>query len=303
MTSFTYVIDEQSAALRIDKVLTKQNPHQSRSQIQSWITDHFVTVNDRYIKPNYKCQLGDVIKWSIPEDKPFKLIPEEIPLDIVYEDDYLLVVNKPRGMVVYPTEVHQTGTLVNALLFHCSQLSMLNDEERPGIVHRLDKDTSGLLVVAKNDHTHLALTEQLAKQNVKRVYEALVHGSIEHESGMIDAPIGRDPKNRLRMAVVKEGKPAVTHFTVLQNFDHFTHVECQLETGRTHQIRVHMQYIEHPVVGDPKYGEKDIFDVGGQALFAKELHFYHPDQNEEMHFKIEAPSYFKELINKIEKMT
>lgn len=253
-------------------------------------------------KTNYKCQASDTIEWDEPDEEPLTIDPENIPLSIVYEDADLLVVNKPKGMVVHPSAGHQTGTLVNALLHHCDSLSQLNGEERPGIVHRIDKDTSGLLVVAKTDEAHSSLSEQLSLKDMDRRYEAIVHGVIEHETGVIDAPIGRDPNDRKRMGVVDNGKDAVTHFRVLERYTDFTHIVCQLETGRTHQIRVHMKYIGFPVVGDPKYGQRKTMKLGGQALHAKSLAFNHPETGEQLHFEVDPPAYFQELLDQLEKM-
>ncbi|MEW9676545.1 RluA family pseudouridine synthase [Lentibacillus sp. L22] len=302
MTAQQYEVQIEQNKTRIDKLLAELNPEQSRSQVQTWINQGLVTVNDRIVKANYKCQTGDLVMWSIPETKPLAVTPEDIPLDIVYEDRDVVVVNKPKGMVVHPAAGHTTGTLVNALLYHCQDLSGINGVERPGIVHRIDKDTSGLLVVAKNDQAHASLVEQLQAKDVERKYEAVVHGVIAHEHGVIDAPIARDPKDRQKMGIVEQGKPAVTHFKVLRRYDRFTHVECQLETGRTHQIRVHMRYIGFPLVGDPKYGPRKTLDIGGQALHARVLGFTHPKTKEWLRFEVEAPAVFQNLLKQIEKM-
>ncbi|GAB3067840.1 RluA family pseudouridine synthase [Virgibacillus ainsalahensis] len=301
MSVFHHTVTEEQAKQRIDKLLTAINPETSRSQAQLWITKEHVTVNGKQVKANYKCQVGDDINWSIPEVEPLDILPENIPLAIVYEDRDLLVVNKPRGMVVHPSAGHQDGTLVNALLHHCDDLSGINGVERPGIVHRIDKDTSGLLVVAKNDQAHVHLSEQLSNKDIKRIYEAIVHGEIPHETGMIEAPIGRDPKDRQKMGIVDSGRTAVTHFRVLQSYTDYTHVECQLETGRTHQIRVHMKYIGYPLVGDPKYGPRKTLGIDGQALHAKGLGFTHPKTDEWMEFEVAAPAPFQEVLAYIEK--
>ncbi|WLV25700.1 RluA family pseudouridine synthase [Aciduricibacillus chroicocephali] len=298
-----YVIKAEDAKTRIDKLLAALNPEQSRSQLQNWIESGHVTVNEKSVKTNYKCQEGDEIKWSEPAAVPLELEAEDIPLDIIYEDRDVLVVNKPRGMVVHPSAGHRSGTLVNALLYHCKDLSGINGVERPGIVHRIDKDTSGLLVVAKNDKAHASLAEQLSEKTIERKYEAIVHGIIEHETGLIDAPIARDPKDRQRMGVVQGGKPAVTHFHVLERFENFTYVECRLETGRTHQIRVHMRYIGHPLAGDPKYGPRKTLDIGGQALHARDIGFDHPSTGEFMRFSVQAPQYFQDLLTRLDKMS
>ncbi|MEN1966953.1 RluA family pseudouridine synthase [Lentibacillus sp. N15] len=302
MTSQQHEVQNEENKMRIDKLLAELNPEQSRSQVQLWINQGVVTVNNKIIKANYKCQTGDHVAWSIPETKALDVTPEDIPLDIVYEDQDVVVVNKSKGMVVHPAAGHAGGTLVNALLYHCDDLSGINGIERPGIVHRIDKDTSGLLVVAKNDQAHASLVEQLQAKEVERKYEAVVHGIIEHDKGVIDAPIGRDPKDRQKMGIVEQGKPAVTHFNVLKRYARFTHVECQLETGRTHQIRVHMRYIGFPLVGDPKYGPRKTLDIGGQALHAKVLGFTHPRSKEWLRFEIEAPAEFQELLQQIKKM-
>lgn len=301
MTLFYHTVTEEQGKTRLDKLLVELNPDRSRSQVQLWITKAHVMVNENIVKANYNCQPEDVISWSIPAVEPLDITAENIPLSIVYEDSDLLVVNKPKGMVVHPSAGHQHGTLVHALLYHCNDLSGINGVERPGIVHRIDKDTSGLLVVAKNDYAHVQLAEQLANKEVTRKYEAIVHGEISHEVGMIDAPIGRDPKDRQKMAIVDEGKPAVTNFKVIRRFPDFTHVECQLETGRTHQIRVHMRYIGFPIVGDPKYGPRKTLDTSGQALHAKALGFMHPTKKDWMEFTAEAPTYFEETLAYIEK--
>lgn len=301
MTINQHIVLETENKLRIDKLLSNL-VSESRSQVQSWITNEHVLVNGEIIKPNYKCQTADEISWKIPEPEPLNIEPENIPLRVVYEDSDLLVVNKPKGMVVHPSAGHQNGTLVNALLYHCEDLSGINGVERPGIVHRIDKDTSGLLVVAKSDLAHTNLSEQMASKDIERKYEAVVHGVIEHETGLIDAPIGRDKNDRQKMGIVDDGKPAVTHFRVIRRYDNFTHVECQLETGRTHQIRVHMKYIDFPVVGDPKYGRRKTLETDGQVLHAKSLGFNHPRTNEWLFFEEKAPAYFEELLSQIEKM-
>jgi 23S rRNA pseudouridine1911/1915/1917 synthase len=289
------VLPEQNST-RIDKLLAGLNPAYSRTQVRGWIDQQLVKVNEEMVKANYKCQSGDRIVWTIPEMKQSAIVPEKIPLAIIYEDDALIVVNKPRGMVVHPSPGHASGTLVNALYHYTDQLSGLNGRERAGIVHRLDKDTSGLLVIAKKEEVHEALAEQLAAHKMERHYEAIVHGVIEHEQGLIDAPIGRDPKNRQNMAVVDQGKQAVTHFHVLHRYPAYTYVACELETGRTHQIRVHMKYIGHPIAGDPKYGRRKTLDIDGQALHAGKISFTHPVTDEWLTFTADAPDVFQELL-------
>ncbi|WP_163970730.1 RluA family pseudouridine synthase [Oceanobacillus halotolerans] len=302
MTTQQHVVTEPENNIRIDKLLSTIIPETSRSQIQSWIRDGYVAVNNEQVKTNHKCQSGDQIIWQIPEVRPLEIKAENIPLSIMYEDKDVIVVNKPRGMVVHPSAGHKEGTLVNALLYHCQDLSGINGVERPGIVHRIDKDTSGLLVVAKNDQAHVHLAEQLGNKTVERKYEAIVHGEIDHDHGMIDAPIGRDPRDRQKMGIVENGKPAVTHFQVIRRYKEYTYIQCQLETGRTHQIRVHMRYINHPLVGDPKYGPRKTMDINGQALHAKILGFYHPRTEKWLQFEAETPAYFHEVLQLIEKM-
>ncbi|MCD5322611.1 MULTISPECIES: RluA family pseudouridine synthase [Pontibacillus] len=296
MSLNSYTITSNEHNERLDKVLTALSEDASRAQVQVWIKDQHVTVNDSYQKSNYKCQEGDLLSWEVPEPEPMEVLAEDIPLDIVYEDQDVIVVNKPKGMVVHPSAGHNSGTLVNALLYHCQDLSGINGVMRPGIVHRIDKDTSGLLMVAKNDKAHTSLAEQLSDKSVERKYVALVSGVIHHEYGTIDAPIGRDPKDRQKMGVVEGGKNAVTHFKVLDRFEEHTLVECVLETGRTHQIRVHMNYIEHPIVGDPKYGPRKTLDLNGQALHAKELGFTHPSTGEYLHFNSELPVELEQVL-------
>lgn len=302
MTVVTITIEAEHAGDRIDKALSTIEPEWSRTQISNWIQDGLVKVNGQDVKAKYKVKEGDLIEIDVPEPEPLEVIPENLHLDIVYEDEDVIVVNKPRGMVVHPAPGHMTGTLVNGLMYHCKDLSGINGVLRPGIVHRIDKDTSGLLMVAKNDNAHTSLVEQLVNKTVTRKYTALVHGHIPHDKGTIDAPIGRDPKDRQKQAVVDNGKHAVTHFRVLERFGgQYTLVECRLETGRTHQIRVHMNYIGYPLVGDPKYGPKKTLDFGGQVLHAGVLGFVHPRTKEYMEFQTPLPEDFSTLLEQLRK--
>ena len=293
-----YVITDQTG--RIDKVLTSLEPKITRSQLKNLINDGHVTVNGQAVKPKYKVQAGDKISLVKPEPQSLELTPENIPLDIVYEDDDVIVVNKPQGMVVHPAPGHPDHTLVNALLYH-SPLSTINGTFRPGIVHRIDKDTSGLLMVAKNDLAHQSLAEQLRNKTNKREYLALVYGQIKEDEGTIDAPLGRNPQDRKKQAVVKGGRHAVTHFKVIKRYDNFTLVKCILETGRTHQIRVHMKYIGHPLVGDPLYGPRKVIGKNGQFLHAALLGFKHPRTGKEMVFEAPLPENFQKMLDKLDK--
>lgn len=301
MEKIIHTVSEEEANERIDKIISKLQKEWSRTQVQQWIKDGLVTVNGKTVKSNYKGVEGDEIEMTIPDPEEIDVVPEKMDLDIYYEDSYVLVVNKPRGMVVHPSPGHTTGTLVNGLLAHCKDLSGINGKLRPGIVHRIDKDTSGLLMVAKNDVAHESLVNQLVEKSVTRKYYAIVHGNIPHDYGTIDAPIGRDPKDRQSMAVVNNGKEAITHFRVLERLGNFTFIECQLETGRTHQIRVHMRYIGYPIVGDPKYGPRRTIDFGGQVLHAGVLGFKHPLTGKYMHFEAPLPDDFKNLLNLLRK--
>jgi 23S rRNA pseudouridine1911/1915/1917 synthase len=302
MDVIQFHIDAEYDNERIDKVIAALNEEWSRSKVQQWIKDGLVTVNDQHVKANYKCSAGDIVVVRLPEPEPLHVEPENIPLDIYYEDADVLVVNKPRGMVVHPAPGHMRGTLVNALLAHCTDLSGIYGVVRPGIVHRIDKDTSGLLMVAKNDTAHQSLVDQLVKKTVTRKYKAIVHGVIPHDYGTIDAPIGRDKRDRKKMTVTEEnGKEAVTHFRVLERFRHYTFVECQLETGRTHQIRVHMKYIGYPLAGDPQYGPKKTLPIDGQALHAGVLGFTHPRTGEYLEFEAPLPPEFEQLLQLLRK--
>ncbi|PFJ15274.1 RluA family pseudouridine synthase [Bacillus cereus] len=294
------VVEEQKNE-RIDKFVAGINNEWSRTQVQQWIKDDFVTVNGKAVKGNYKVKENDEITVTIPEPEELDIQPEHMNLEIYYEDADVLVVNKPRGMVVHPAPGHTSGTLVNGLMHHCKDLSGINGVMRPGIVHRIDKDTSGLLMVAKNDMAHESLVNQLVAKTVTRRYKAIVHGVIPHDKGTIDAPIGRDKKERQSMTVDENGKNAVTHFQVLERFKDFTLVECRLETGRTHQIRVHMKYIGYPLAGDPKYGPKKTLDMNGQALHAGILGFDHPRTGEHIQFEAPLPEVFEEALHILRK--
>ncbi|MDR7076358.1 23S rRNA pseudouridine1911/1915/1917 synthase [Neobacillus niacini] len=301
MEKMEHTILEQQKGDRIDKVISTLDEEWSRTQVQQWIKEGNVLVNGQTIKTNYKCSVNDLIEITIPDPELLDVIPEEMDLEIYFEDKDVLVVNKPSGMVVHPAPGHLTGTLVNGLMAHCKDLSGINGVLRPGIVHRIDKDTSGLLMVAKNDMAHEKLVNQLVEKTVTRKYRAIVHGVIPHDFGTIDAPLGRDTRDRQSMTVVDNGKHAVTHFHVIERFKDFTFVECQLETGRTHQIRVHMKYIGYPLAGDPKYGPKKTLDINGQALHAGILGFNHPRTNEYLEFEAALPEEFEEVLEQLRK--
>lgn len=294
-------VAEEQKNERIDKFVAGINNEWSRTQVQQWIKDDVVTVNGKSVKGNYKVRENDEITVTIPEPEELDIQPEDMNLEIYYEDADVLVVNKPRGMVVHPAPGHTSGTLVNGLMHHCTDLSGINGVMRPGIVHRIDKDTSGLLMVAKNDMAHESLVNQLVAKTVTRRYKAIVHGVIPHDKGTIDAPIARDKKERQNMTVDENGKHAVTHFQVLERFKDFTLVECRLETGRTHQIRVHMKYIGYPLAGDPKYGPKKTLDMNGQALHAGILGFDHPRTGEYIQFEAPIPEVFEDALNILRK--
>ena len=298
MEELEFLISKEDAKERIDKYLTA-HCSLSRSRIQSLIDEGYVTVNDADTKSNYKLRENDVIRMEIPEEKELKVEPIPMDLDIVYEDHDVIVINKPRGMVVHPADTYKEPTLVNGLLYHCKDLSGINGVLRPGIVHRIDKDTTGLLIVAKNDVAHESLVKQLQVKSVSRKYLAIVHGNIEHDFGTIDAPIGRDKNDRLKMAVVEDGRNAVTHFTVRERFKNYCLVECRLETGRTHQIRVHMAFIHHPVAADKKYGPRKSLDCEGQLLHAYELTFTHPVSGKEITVNCDLPEDFKSILEEL----
>lgn len=296
--TYEWRVDAESAKTRIDKYITENlGEDVSRSQVQLWITDGHVIVNEGPVKSNYKVSQGDRILLKVPEPSAVEIIPEDIPLEIAFEDADVIVVNKPRGMVVHPAPGHSSGTLVNALMFHCKDLSGINGELRPGIVHRIDKDTTGLIMAAKNDKAHASLAAQLKDHSVNRRYLALVHGNMSHDQGTVDAPIGRDAHDRKLYTVTdRNSKHAVTHFTVIERFGDYTLLELKLETGRTHQIRVHMKYIGHPLVGDPVYGKSKGIKLDGQALHAAVLGFVHPSSGEYMEYSAPLPSDMEELL-------
>lgn len=300
--SFTFTA--ASAGVRIDKYLAENLEGFTRSAVSRLIDDDNVVVNGKAVHKNYKLKANDSINVFVPDAVPLETTAENIPLDIVYEDDDLLVVNKPKDMVVHPAAGNYTGTLVNALLYHCKDsLSGINGVIRPGIVHRIDKDTSGLLIIAKNDMAHLDLAQQIKEHSFHRAYEAVVYGNIKDDNGTVHQPIGRNPKDRKKMAVTdKNSKDAVTHYEVIKRYGNFTHIRCVLETGRTHQIRVHMAYIGHPLAGDSVYGPKKVItELKGQCLHAGEIGFVHPRTNEYLEFKAPLPEYFKKYIAKLEK--
>ena len=284
---------------RIDKYLVKEFSEFTRTQLQLMISNGDVTVNGNTIKANYKLKDGDEINVIVKDPEPTDIEPEDIPLDIYYEDSDIIVVNKPSGMVVHPAIGNYSGTLVNALMYHCKDLSGINGEIRAGIVHRIDKDTSGLLVACKNDLAHKNLSQQFADHKVNKIYYAIVCGVIPHNVGVIDAPIGRNPENRQQMAVIENGKDAVTHFKVLERFAKHTLVEVKLETGRTHQIRVHMKYIGYPLLGDPVYGPRKVVGDHGQFLHAKKLEFHHPRTGELLSFESPLPDYFEDMLKEL----
>lgn len=300
-----FTIETDDVNKRVDVFLNEEMEDVSRSALQKNIEKGNITVNGEKISKNYKLRLGDIVEAELPPLENIDIVPEDIPLDIMYEDDDLIVINKPQNMVVHPAPGHYTGTLVNALMFHCGDnLSGINGVLRPGIVHRIDKDTSGVLVIAKSDLAHKGLSEQLAEHSMKRVYNAIVYNSFSEESGTVDRNIDRSKNDRKKMAVVMQGgRNAVTHYKVIEKLGKYTWVELQLETGRTHQIRVHMSYIGHPLLGDPVYGPKKCpFNLNGQVLHAKVLGFIHPRTGEYMEFNSELPDYFSSLIERLKKI-
>lgn len=299
-----FIVEDENESIRIDKYLSLEYSHLTRNRIQNLIDDGNVVVNDKIIKSNYKIKNGDNIQFTIPDAVETDILPEDLNLDIVYEDDDIIVVNKPKGMVVHPAPGHYTGTLVNGLMYHCKDnLSGINGELRPGIVHRIDKDTTGLLVACKNDFAHNFIAEQLKVHSSTRKYQAICYNSINEDEGIINAPIGRSNEDRKKMAINRRnGRDAVTHYKVLGHYKKFTHIECSLETGRTHQIRVHMASINHPILGDELYGPKNCpFNLQGQTLHAGVLGFIHPSTKEYVEFEAPLPEYFVKLLGLIDK--
>ena len=297
-----FVVLKEDEGMRLDAFIVKYQPERSRSYVQKAISDEKVFVNDKTVKASYKVSEGEVVTFELLEEVPLNLVKEDIPLDILYEDSDLLVINKPRGMVVHPSNGHyEGGTLVNALIYHCKDLSSINGVIRPGIVHRIDKDTSGLLVVAKNDRAHLFLQDQLKDKTMYREYRAIVEGVIPHQDVNIIAPIGKDSKDRLKQAIdVYHGKEATTHVSVIERFNNYSLVSARLETGRTHQIRVHMQYIGHSCVGDKVYGKrKQVLTQLGQMLSAVKLSFIHPSTKERMTFTCDVDEEFNRVLQEI----
>lgn len=292
------IVDKEAENTRLDVFLSKIFEDKSRSYIQKLIEGSHILVNDKEKKSNYKLNSNDIITVELPEVQELVVEAENIPLDIMYEDEDVVVINKPQGIVVHPAPGNYKGTLVNALLYHCEDLSGINGVARPGIVHRIDKDTSGILVIAKNDKAHNKLSEQLKNHSMNREYIALVEGRIKQDTGVVDKPIARNPKDRLKMGIVSGGKRAVTHYQVLERYEKNTLIKCILETGRTHQIRLHMSHIGYPIVGDPVYGiKKQRFNLKGQMLHAKKLGFIHPSTGEYMEFESPLPEYFTHILN------
>ena len=301
MDNYLFEIQEDQQ-MRLDKYLAEQFPEQTRSYLQKLIKDGEVLVNGKQVKTGYQLSCGDEVSVNIPEPKELDVEPQKMDLDIVYEDEDVILINKPKGMVVHPAPGHTTDTLVNGLLYHCKDnLSGINGVARPGIVHRIDRDTTGILIVCKNDMSHNSIAAQLKEHSINRRYRALVHGNLKDDTGTVEGPIGRHPIDRKKMAInERNGKPAVTHYTVLEHFGNYTLIECKLETGRTHQIRVHMSSIGHPLVGDEVYGPaKCPFKLQGQCLHAMILGFVHPRTGEYMEYSADLPEYFEDLLRKL----
>ena len=304
MDYFTFAAEKEDVGTRIDVFLAENMEDLSRSGVQKLIDEGMITLNGGKTKANYKLREKDIIDVTVPEVKEVEILPEDIPLDILYEDADVIVVNKPQGMVVHPAPGHTSGTLVNALMFLCGDdLSGINGEKRPGIVHRIDKDTSGVLMIAKNDMAHQSLAAQLAEHSITRKYNAVVYNGFNEDEGTVNKPIGRNPQDRKKMAVTeKHSRHAVTHYRVIERMEKFTLIEAQLETGRTHQIRVHMTYIGHPLLGDPVYGpKKQPVSLEGQALHARVLGFIHPRTGEYMEFEAPLPPHFEALLERLRK--
>lgn len=296
-----FLVIEEEEGDRLDVYLSQQLGDMSRSYIQKIVKENKVKVNGKIEKAKYLVKENDKITIEIPEPKILEVTPQDIPIDVVYEDDDIMIINKQQDMVVHPAPGNYEGTLVNAIIYHCKDnLSSINGVIRPGIVHRIDKDTSGLLMIAKNNNAHNSLAEQLKDHSITREYEFICHGVVKEDKITVNKPLGRNPKDRLKMAVVVGGRDAVTHFEVIERFDNFTHMRARLETGRTHQIRVHALSINHPLLGDSIYGPKNAkFKLKGQTLHAKKLGFIHPKTKEYIEFDSELPNYFKAVINKI----
>lgn len=302
MDYFTFGAEREDVSCRIDVFVADNIEELSRSGVQRLIEEGHVRLNGAAVKANYKLREKDIIDVEIPEAKTVEILPENIPLDILYEDKDVIIVNKPQGMVVHPAPGHTSGTLVNALMYHCGdELSGINGEKRPGIVHRIDKDTSGVLMIAKNDVAHQSLAEQLAEHSITRKYNAIVFNGFQEDEGTVDQPIGRNPLDRKKMAVTqKHSRRAVTHYRVLERMGNFTFIEAQLETGRTHQIRVHLTFIGHPLLGDSVYGpKKQPFHLEGQALHARVLGFVHPSTGQYMEFEAPLPENYEKLLMRL----
>lgn len=298
MTEYSFIVSEEEEGERVDKYLSVLLPDLTRSYIQKQIADNLLLVNDKVSKANYRLKADDCISLSVPDSVLPDIKPENIPLEIVYEDEDVVIVNKPQGMVVHPSAGHYEGTLVNALLYHLSgRLSGINGVLRPGIVHRIDKDTSGLLIICKNDFSHNKIAEQLKEHSANRIYHAIVHGVIKDDTGTVDAPLGRSTVDRKKMCICIDGKRAVTHYKVLERFKDYTYIELKLETGRTHQIRVHMSSIGHPLMGDPVYmPQKEPVRCEGQILHAKSIGFISPSTGNYIEFDSELPQYFEKCL-------
>lgn len=304
MEFYSFAVEKEDIGTRIDIFLAANIDDLTRNGIQKLIESGNVTINDKAVKANYKLRSNDIINISVPDPVSVEILSENIPLDILYEDDDIIIINKPQGMVVHPAPGHYSGTLVNALMYHCGDgLSGINGVLRPGIVHRIDKDTSGVLMIAKNNHAHQGLAEQLAEHSITRKYNAIVFDNIKDECGTINKPIGRSILDRKKMTVTeKNSRNAVTYYRVLERFGKYTFIEAQLETGRTHQIRVHMAYIGHPLLGDTVYtSRKQPFNLNGQVLHARVLGFNHPKTGEYMEFESKLPEYFEKLLNRLRK--